>query len=202
MLSAPNEFPENGRGAMNNLKRDRFELLSAYLDGEVSADERRQVEAWLAEDPTIQQLHRRLLKLRQGFQSLPVPSSAQPIDATIDQVMHKVEQRSRFRVIMGGGMAAAAAIAVAIVSQVTSTGPAPQVANRQPSGGAKVAIVPPTNGIAGTSTGAKAPAGSSGLMIALDQPVLVISKTAVADDANPAPTRIGETQTTHSSDVR
>lgn len=202
MLSAPNEFPENGRGAMNNLKRDRFELLSAYLDGEVSADERRQVEAWLAEDPMIQQLHRRLLKLRQGFQALPVPSSTQPIEQTIDRVMHKVEQRSRFRVILGGGMAAAAAIAVAIVSQVTSTGPAPQVASRQHLGSSsKVAIVPPTNAIAGTSMGSKAPAGSSGLMIALDQPVLVISKTAVADDANPAPTRIGGNQT-NSSDVR
>ena len=29
------------------VKRDRFELISAYLDGEVTAAERKQVEEWL-----------------------------------------------------------------------------------------------------------------------------------------------------------
>lgn len=36
-----------------NLHRDRFELLSAYIDHEVTADERRQVEAWINEDPAF-----------------------------------------------------------------------------------------------------------------------------------------------------
>jgi len=31
---------------MDMLKRDRFELLSAYLDGEVTAAQRQQVEDW------------------------------------------------------------------------------------------------------------------------------------------------------------
>jgi anti-sigma factor RsiW len=34
---------------------ERFELLSAYLDGEVTASERKQVEAWLATDRAFQQ---------------------------------------------------------------------------------------------------------------------------------------------------
>ncbi|MEM9769414.1 MAG: zf-HC2 domain-containing protein, partial [Cyanobacteria bacterium P01_D01_bin.71] len=51
-------------------KRDRFELLSAYLDGEVSPDERRLVATWLDKDPEAQCLYRRLLQLRQGFQGL------------------------------------------------------------------------------------------------------------------------------------
>jgi hypothetical protein len=45
-------------------KRDRFELLSAYLDGEVSPEERRLVTTWLADDPETQCLYQRLLHLR------------------------------------------------------------------------------------------------------------------------------------------
>jgi len=39
---------------MDMLKRDRFELLSAYLDGEVTAAQRQQVEDWLGNDPEVQ----------------------------------------------------------------------------------------------------------------------------------------------------
>ncbi|MEL6165322.1 MAG: zf-HC2 domain-containing protein, partial [Cyanobacteria bacterium J06628_3] len=53
----------NLTGAKNMVKRDRFELLSAYLDGEVTAAERRQVEEWLANDSSVQNLHKRLLSL-------------------------------------------------------------------------------------------------------------------------------------------
>jgi len=38
---------------MDMEKRDCFELLSAYLDGEVTATERRQVEEWLSTDASI-----------------------------------------------------------------------------------------------------------------------------------------------------
>uniref|UniRef100_A0ACD5GTL5 Anti-sigma factor family protein n=1 Tax=Desertifilum tharense IPPAS B-1220 TaxID=1781255 RepID=A0ACD5GTL5_9CYAN len=43
--------PNSSMGALDMLKRDRFELLSAYLDGEVTASERQQVENWLDTDP-------------------------------------------------------------------------------------------------------------------------------------------------------
>ncbi len=38
-------------------KRDRFELLSAYLDGEVIAAKRQQIEDWLRNDPGVQYLY-------------------------------------------------------------------------------------------------------------------------------------------------
>lgn len=64
-------------------KRDRFELISAYLDGEVTPHERRLVADWLAHDPEVQHLYRRLLMLRQAFRALPVaaiePSAPLPI---------------------------------------------------------------------------------------------------------------------------
>lgn len=38
---------------MNMYQRDRFELLDAYHDGEVTAAEQRQIEQWLATDPEV-----------------------------------------------------------------------------------------------------------------------------------------------------
>ncbi|MBD2327449.1 zf-HC2 domain-containing protein [Alkalinema sp. FACHB-956] len=182
MLSAPNEFPESGRGVMN-IQRDRFELLSAYLDGEVTADERRQVESWLAEDAKMQQLHQRLVKLRQGFQSLPAPQPVQPIDQTIEQVMQKVDRRPRLTVLWGGGMAAAAAVAVAMVSNLTPMGYSPQMANNaNKTGKTEVAKVAPQSPSVAETTSSPAAPSDNGLLVALDQPVLVISKSAVADD--------------------
>ncbi|MDJ1183593.1 transcriptional regulator [Roseofilum sp. BLCC_M143] len=104
------------------LKRDRFELLSAYLDGEVSASESKQVEEWLENDPTVQCLYQRLLTLRRGFEMMPAPVQDRPVDEMVTCVMNRLEQRPRRKVIwLGAGAAAAAAIA-AISSMVSSPG--------------------------------------------------------------------------------
>lgn len=49
---------------MDMHERDRFELLNAYLDGEVTAAERRQIEDWLTTDSAAQCLYSRALELR------------------------------------------------------------------------------------------------------------------------------------------
>ncbi len=100
----------NLTGAKNMVKRDRFELLSAYLDGEVTAAERRQVEDWLANDPSVQSLHKRLLSLRQGFRNLPVPQSEKSIQETVDSVMARLRRRSRKAWMFGGATVAACVI--------------------------------------------------------------------------------------------
>ncbi|MGB3754822.1 MAG: transcriptional regulator, partial [Rivularia sp. (in: cyanobacteria)] len=97
-------------GAKNMVKRDRFELLSAYLDGEVNAAERRQVEDWLANDPSIQSLHKRLLSLRQGLKNLPVPQSENSIQETVDSVMTRLRRRTRKAWMFGGATVAACVI--------------------------------------------------------------------------------------------
>ncbi len=102
---------------MNTQKRDRFELLSAYLDGEVSAPERRQVEEWLDTDAETQKLYARLLVLRQNFQSLPVPPATQSVEKTIQQVFGKLEKRRQYRSLKWGG-AAVAAVVIAALSNV------------------------------------------------------------------------------------
>ncbi len=94
-------------GAMDMHKRDRFELLSAYLDGEVSAAERRQVEEWLANDPEVQRLYERLLNLRKGLRTMPLPPAQQPVEGTVEQVLVRVNKRPKMAVAWGGTAIAA-----------------------------------------------------------------------------------------------
>ncbi len=116
-LAALNSHQQGGEQpapcALDNLKRDRFELLSAYLDGEVTAAERRQVEDWLKYDPQVQCLYARLIQLRRGLQGAsttsisPTSSSASSVN-TAQQVFSKLERRQSRKVFAWGGVAAAA----------------------------------------------------------------------------------------------
>ncbi|NJN87336.1 MAG: transcriptional regulator [Leptolyngbyaceae cyanobacterium SL_7_1] len=147
--------------AMDNFKRDRFELLSAYLDGEVTAAERRQVEDWLANDPTVQQLYSRLLKLRQGIRAVPMTLVEQPVECTVQQVMAKVRRPSQF--MWTWGSAAIAAAFVGLLVNDISIGPAA------------------TSHIASSPTLEVIPEAieSDVLMIALDHPIIEIPGVAV-----------------------
>jgi hypothetical protein len=104
-------------GDINMMKRDgvrpatgdRFELLSAYLDGEVTAAERRQVEDLLANDKSVQALYHRLLKLRQGLRVMPIPQ-CQTVDVTVKQVFRRLRRRSQLMMAFGGTTLAACAL--------------------------------------------------------------------------------------------
>lgn len=163
-------------GALDMLKRDRFEMLSAYLDGEVTAEERRQVEAWLATDPVVQRLYDRLLKLRQGVQTMPVPASTQSVEQTIDKVFTRVNRRPKMALMWGG--AAVAALVVGAISGVLPGGRSwePQFAQ---SSIEKVNPAQSMRGIESASTAVR----SDALMIALDQPVVQIPKAPVSAPA-------------------
>lgn len=148
------------------VQRDRFELLSAYLDGEVTATERRQVEEWLTADPSIQRLYSRLLKLRQGFQSLPVPTPQQSVQQTVEKVLERVERRPRLQLLWGGAAIAAAAAVALLTGVPLGRGPVPQFAERPQS--------EPTTAI-----------NSEALLIALDQPLVPIPKAAESNPVSP-----------------
>lgn len=51
----------------------RFELLSAYVDNEVTPQERQLVGEWLRDEPAMQQMYQQLLLLRQAIRTAPVP---------------------------------------------------------------------------------------------------------------------------------
>lgn len=124
------DSPDPCQCARDMEKRDRFELLSAYLDGEVSATERKQVEHWLETDPNIQCLYKRLLNLRQRLRSTPVPAATQSVDVTVDRVFSRLENRRRKPILFVGGAAIAAAV-IAAVSGIFGNQNAwsPQMAN-------------------------------------------------------------------------
>ena len=153
-------------GLMDMVKRDRFELLSAYLDGEVTATERRQVEEWLANDASVQCLYARLLKLRQGLRTLPVPTAQQSPEATVQQVFTRLRRRSRLNWMVGG-----AAIAACVISAVSGGSSPPQLAQRPE--------IEPIQ----TSSASMVPL--SPLMVGLNNPVIEIPKAAVASPENP-----------------
>ncbi len=158
-------------GTRQTIQRDRFELLSAYLDGEVTAAERRQVEEWLANDPTVQRLHARLLKLRQGFSSLPTPTPEHSVQQTVDQVFAKVERRSHLRLVWGGAAIAALFTGALLTGLPFGQSPLPQMA-QSPEERATTSQPNPS---------------SEPLLIALDQPLVPIPKAPISapTSANP-----------------
>jgi anti-sigma factor RsiW len=150
---------------------DRFELLSAYMDGEVTAEERRQVELWLEQDPQFKQMHQRLLMLQNGFQSMSAPVATQSVEQTIEQVFEKVDRRSRWRVIVGGSLAAAAALVAAVVG-VTQMNNAPTM---------QMATKSPAVTVEAEDQGTMTPEGM--LLVSLDESVIQPqSKTAVVNE--------------------
>lgn len=106
----------------DNMKRDRFELLSAYLDGEVTPAERQQVLLWLEQDQTMQCLYARLLKLRRGLQCMPTPPSTASIEDTLAQVQSRIKRRPRRAVAAWGGTAIAALFVSVMMGSLTVPG--------------------------------------------------------------------------------
>jgi len=147
-------------------KRDRFELLSAYLDGEVSPEERRLVATWLANDPNTQCLYRRLLHLRRGFEGIrAVPRESQTAERTATVVVTRLNDRFRLTCMAGLTAAAVAVIGVFSGALNHSIG---------------------RLGVAQTN----APSHSNTLEIALDQPPIMIPKSTVSTEMPPMETVI------------
>jgi len=162
----------NQQVVINMEKRDCFELLSAYLDGEVTASERRQVEEWLSTDASIKCLYKRLLNLRQGLQNIPVPAGNQSSETTIEQVLVRVNRRYQLGCMFGG-----AALVACILGAISGLFPGNssrmlEVATTQPATELTPEATQPT-------------VAESPLMVALNNPVIEIPKTAIAPNQKP-----------------
>lgn len=177
-LCRSDQVAANHHRDLDATKRDRFELLSAYLDGEVSPDERRLVATWLDEDPEAQCLYRRLLQLRQGFQRLNSKSQVDyhSCDAA-DQIMRKLNRRLRMTCM--AGMTAAAVAVISVFSGALN----------------------PLERFGGATMSASGSSEDS-LEIALDQPPIAIPKPVMTKQALPMdagfsgtdqPSEIGQT---------
>ncbi|MBO3464245.1 transcriptional regulator [Aetokthonos hydrillicola Thurmond2011] len=174
LLYGKDKHTNESTGAMDMVRRDRFELLSAYLDGEVTAAERKQVEQWLAEDQEVQRLYTRLLKLRQGLRTLQAPPSKQSVEETVKQVLARSHRRSKVVWLCGGATIAACAISAISVLFPNAKLTEPQLAHQsliQPAQQGKLAPQPP-------------PVVASPLMIAINNSVVPIPKAAEAFPQN------------------
>ncbi|MFM7405943.1 MAG: anti-sigma factor family protein [Cuspidothrix sp.] len=152
-------------------KRDSFELLSAYLDGEVTANERRQVEELLSTDAGIKSLYNRLLNLRQGLQTIPIPPSGQSSETTIEQVFTRIDRRYHLNCLLGS--VATAACVFGAISGLFSGNTFKTLQMAQTQSTTQVTTI-------ATQTAADSP-----LMVALNNPVIEIPKTAIAPTQKP-----------------
>jgi anti-sigma factor RsiW len=85
--------------------QERFELLSAYVDNEVTRTEKSQVEQWLQDDPSYRHQYQQLLKVKRLLQNLPAPSSIKT-EYLVDQVFTKIARRSQRKLALGAAIIA------------------------------------------------------------------------------------------------
>ncbi|MEM9137911.1 MAG: hypothetical protein AAGB01_11265 [Cyanobacteria bacterium P01_F01_bin.42] len=97
-------------GLENLTKDDRLELLSAYMDNELPANERKMVESWLESDPEVKQQYRSLLTLSHSFQAMPMPQSSASADEMLNAVFAEVDRKPRFLKLAGVATAVVAAV--------------------------------------------------------------------------------------------
>jgi anti-sigma factor RsiW len=97
----------------DNLPSNCFELLSAYIDNELTPSERDQVQGWLDQEPKIKNIYTRLLTLQGQMRNSQVPEGEKSATELSARIFQKID-RSRIhqrRLIWGGSAIAATFIA-------------------------------------------------------------------------------------------
>ncbi len=155
------------------LDPQQFQLLSAYLDGEATVSERRQVQNWLDTDPKIKEIYLQLVQLRSRLQTAPVPASHSSVKQLATLIFQHLNQRTRVMVAWGG-----TAIAALLVMAVSGNlGRVPMVAQSQnfkDSEPLQIALNEPLIPIVNPNA----------VSISVDQPIIPIPKAAVSTPTN------------------
>ena len=101
--------------AIEDNSADCFELLSAYLDGELSLGEKQQVEIWLDRDPQIKALYTQLLGLQSQMQHSVAPPSEKSVAEITAEVFATIEVERRHawqnKLVWASGAVAASLLA-------------------------------------------------------------------------------------------
>jgi anti-sigma factor RsiW len=165
----PHGSPSSDRGGRDS-QLARFELLSAYIDGEVTASERQQVQHWLDTDPQVHRMYVQLLRLHQDIHHRPLPPSAVPSQQISERVFQSLDRHRQTRRLLVFGSLAIATALLTVVSNLVlrNHAPHPQFAHK-PSAPTEVE--------------------SETLMIALNRPILDIppETTPPAKSASESP---------------
>ena len=113
------------------IPQERFELLSAYIDGEVTNTEEQMVEQWLSDDVDFRRLYHQQIKLRQLLVDLPVPVAANSsiraeTNLIIDRVFAEIDKRSQRRKWKLAGFGVSVAAVVGILGSMFTFNSSPQ----------------------------------------------------------------------------
>lgn len=145
-------------GLSKRIEGEIYELLSSYIDGEATAAERRQVNQLLDNNPEVKCLYLQLRQLGQKLQGTPVPQKEEEsVTETVKRFFWILDSRRR------RGAAALAGSAIAAVFMAAIPGIIPSE-----SASSQMALVP------------EAQPASEELTIALNKPIVVIPKAAIA----------------------
>jgi anti-sigma factor RsiW len=124
----------DGEPTTEGILDERFELLSAYLDGEATATERQQVEALLATDRDFHRQYHQMQRMQVAIAGIPVPKSDRSVAHLADAVFTKIDrrrQRNLTRWIGGSAIAATLVTALAGIGGLFGTNNAQwQMANK------------------------------------------------------------------------
>ena len=92
---------------------DDFELISAYIDGELSPTARNRVQIRIDQDPQMKKLYTQLMALQSQMQNLSAPPSKESAAEITEKVFQTIENhRRQRRLTLGGGAIAATLLAL------------------------------------------------------------------------------------------
>ncbi len=146
------------------IPQERFELLSAYIDGEVTNTEEQMVEQWLSDDVDFRRLYHQQIKLRQLLVDLPVPVAANSsvkaeTNVMIDRVFAEIDKRSQRRKWKLAGFGVSVAAVVGIFGSMFTFNSSPQFS-------------PVANSIKNPTTTVEEP-----VLIAMEEPLVPLPKS-------------------------
>ena len=146
------------------IPQERFELLSAYIDGEVTNTEEQMVEQWLSDDVDFRCLYHQQIKLRQLLVDLPVPVVANSsvkaeTNVMIDRVFAEIDKRSQRRKWKLAGFGVSVAAVVGIFGSMFTFNSSPQFS-------------PVANSIKNPTTTVEEP-----VLIAMEEPLVPVPKS-------------------------
>lgn len=97
----------------NGLSESDLELLSAWMDGELAADQAARVAGLVATEPPWRQAHREFLAIDAGLGAMPAPELRSELT---DRIVNAARGQRRFRriVAVAGSLAVAAAVVLAV----------------------------------------------------------------------------------------
>ena len=146
------------------ISQERFELLSAYIDGEVTNTEEQMVEQWLSDDVDFRRLYHQQIKLRQLLVDLPVPVAANSsvkaeTNVMINRVFAEIDKRSQRRKWKLAGFGVSVAAVVGIFGSMFTFNSSPQFS-------------PVANSIKNPTTTVEEP-----VLIAMEEPLVPLPKS-------------------------